>query len=463
MAISTSRWRRSARLLGLPGAAVVDQGRGLGRRLSGSDRDDVRRWARERNVERTRRVLGDLKGGPLKAGQLLSTVDALMPQDPDGTWSSALRGLQEDNEALPFAQVRGTLDAELGAAWRQQFRDFDESAVAAASIGQVHRATWSDGRRVAVKIQYPGIGEALAGDIAMLSASLRLTTLVARGLALPPLVGELRARLAEELDYEREGHHQAAFANAFADDPEFEVPAVVVATPKVLVSEWLDGEPLASVALTGTSRQRDHLGALYQRFFLCSPERVGLLHTDPHPGNFRLTSQGKLGALDFGSVLSLPGGMPPTFGSLIRVLMGGDDRAVLAGLRAGGFLRNGRNVDTRALRDYLAPFTEPADHETFHYSRTWLARQFGRINDPRNPDFAVALQLNMPAEHLFTHRVWLGLVGVLCQLDACVPVSSELQRWLPGYVTPPGPLAAGGHDTARGSAEKGSPPDAARG
>ena len=434
MSISTSRWRRSARLLGLPAAASGDRVVALARRARGDEAEEVRRWARDRNAQRTRRVLGDLKGGPLKAGQLLSTVEALMPQDPDDTWRSALTELQENNPGVPFAELRPTLVDELGPGWRDRFATFDERPVAAASLGQVHRGEWADGRPVAVKIQYPGVADALAGDVQLLAVSLRLTTLVARGLALPPLVAELRTRLADELDYIREGNHQDNFAREFADDPDVVVPAVLLATPRVLVTDWLDAQPLAQVAVRGSKAERDHLGRLYQRFFLMSPERVGLLHTDPHPGNFRLTPDGRLGVLDFGSVLPMPHGMPGTFGRLIAALLHGDDVAVLRRLGAEGFLRPGRTVDTRKLRDYLAPFTEPAAHEEFTYSRTWLKSQFGRVNDPRNPDFAVALAAEPPGR-ASVHPSGLARPrrGPLSSLGATVPVAPELRRWLPGF------------------------------
>ena len=199
-----------------------------------------------------------------------------------------------------------------------------------------------------------------------------------------------------------------------------------------MISDWLGGVPFAELARTGDEQQRDHAGQLYQRFFLVSPTRVGLLHTDPHPGNFRLVGQ-RLGVLDFGSVLSTPGGLPQTFGRLIAGMLVGDDGAVERRLREDGFIRPGRTLDVTKLAAYLAPFTEPARHETFTYSREWLRSTFGTINDPRNPDFAVALQMNMPAEQLFTHRVWLGLVGVLSGLNATVAVRSELINHLPGF------------------------------
>ncbi len=393
----------------------------------------VRRTLRDRNAARTRRVLGELKGGALKAGQLLSTVDALFPQDPEATWANTLAELQDSNPGLPFRDVAPVLVAELGAQWRASFRSFEEPAAAAASIGQVHRAVWHDGRPVAVKVQYPGVREALAADVRTISAVSRVSALVARGLALPPLVAEMRARLTEELDYLHEASVQARFAAGFHADPEVAVPAVVRATSRVLVQEWLPGTPLATLARTGSAAQRNRAGELYQRFLLSGPARVGLLHTDPHPGNFRMTPDGRLGVLDFGSSLELPDGMPATFGRLISLLLRGDEDAILAGLQDEGFVRPGVRLETAKLRDYMAPFTVPAREQTFTFTRDWLRSEFARVNDPRNPDFSVALQLSMPAEHLFTHRVWLGCLGVLCQLEATISVRPELERWLPGF------------------------------
>lgn len=434
--LPTSRARRAARLLGLPAAAAGDAAVGLLRRAAGADPTRVADEARARNAARTRAVLGELKGGALKAGQLVSTVEALLPQDPDETWRQALTALQEDNPGLPFGQVEPVLAEGLGRGWHQRFRDFDQHPVAAASIGQVHRAVWSDGRPVAVKVQYPGAREAVLGDVRTLAASLRLTSVIARGLALPPLVAELRTRLVEELDYRREAATQQAFNEAFGDDEEVVVPGVVAASTRVLVTDWLDGRPLAAVARSGTTAERDLLGTRYQRFLLRGPEQCGLLHTDPHPGNFRLMPDGRLGVLDFGSALAMPDGMPRTFGRLMTVMLSRDPDEILAGLRAEGFVRPGATVETDKLADYLAPFAEPARHEVFTYGRAWLRAQFARVNDPRNPEFAVALQLSLPAEHLFTHRVWLGVVGVLSQLEATVPVRAELVRWLPGFRPP---------------------------
>ncbi len=435
-AITTGRLRRTLRLLSLPAGAATLSLEGLLRRTAGQPSDEVRRLLRARNAARTRRVLGELKGGALKAGQLLSTVEALLPPDPESTWRETLTALQESNAALPFEQMEPVLVRELGANWRSSFHWFDESPAAAASIGQVHRGVWRDGREVAVKVQYPGVREALAADVSALSVMTRLASLVARGMALPPLVAEMRERLAEELDYQHEAQTQRRFATTFRGDPEVAIPEVVHATSRVLVMGWLDGTPLAAVGSSGSPAERNRAGTLYQRFLLSCPALAGLLHTDPHPGNFRMLPDGRLGVLDFGSALEMPSGMPPTFGRLISALLSGDDADVLRRLEADGFVRPGAGLDAGKLRDYMSPFTVPARHECFSFSPAWLRGEFGRVNDPRNPDFAVALQLSMPAEHLFTHRVWLGCVGVLCQLEATVPIRSELMRWLPGFTAP---------------------------
>ncbi len=441
MGLSPSRLRRSAAVAALPIKALGRSAHSQLARITRADYEAQKRQARADTAADTRAVLGQLKGGALKVGQLLSTVDSLFPQDPEGSWREALTALQENNPALPFSEVEPVLVAELGPGWRESFQTFDEDAVAAASLGQVHRAQWLDGNEVAVKIQYPGAAEALAADVRSLALALRLTSLVARGVSMPPLIVELRTRLAEELDYQREAQHQRRFANAYRQDHEVIIPEVVAATRRILVSNWLDGRSFPELAVSGTAAERDLAGTQYQRFFLTSPRQVGLLHTDPHPGNFRLTADNKLGVMDFGSTLVMPGGLPTSFGGLIGSTLSGDPVQVERKLREGGFIKRGAHLNVEKLMDYLSPFSEPARHEEFYFSPDWLREEFSRSNDPRNPDFAVAMKLNMPAELLFTHRVWLGVVGVLSGLHATVPVRPELEANLPGFAAALNPAA----------------------
>ncbi len=233
---------------------------------------------------------------------------------------------------------------------------------AAASIGQVHRAVWKDGRAVAVKIQYPGAGKALINDFTQLARVGRLFGLLMPGLDVKPLLDELRDRVAEELDYHLEAAAQRAFAEAYAGDPDIYVPSVVTETDHVLVTEWMDGTPLSKIISDGSKTERDRAGILLTRFLFSGPARAGLLHADPHPGNFRLLADGRLGVLDFGAVDRLPDGLPPIFGRLLRIMHDPDPdiTEVERELRADNFLRPGIAVDLDALRAFLAPLAEPS-------------------------------------------------------------------------------------------------------
>jgi predicted unusual protein kinase regulating ubiquinone biosynthesis (AarF/ABC1/UbiB family) len=332
--------------------------------------------------------------------------------------------------------VHRVLVRELGSDWRDQFRDFDDTPAAAASIGQVHRAVWADGRDVAVKVQYPGAGDALLSDLTQIGRMSRLVGMLVPGLEVKPLVAELKARVAEELDYELEAESQAAFASAYEDDPDFVVPGVVAGTKQVLVSEWVEGVPLSRIIAGGSEPDRDRAGLLLARFLFSGPARAGLLHADPHPGNFRLADDGRLVVLDYGAVNRLPDGLPAPIGPLLRLAVAGDAEGVYAGLQDEGFVRPGVGLDAERLLGYLAPILEPVRAEEFRFSRSWLRSQAVRVGDPRSPAYSTGLKLNLPPEYLLIHRVTAGAIGVLCQLEAAGPWRAELERWLPGFPEP---------------------------
>ncbi len=425
---------RSARMAILPLSHASRAAVGLGKRIGGAPAEAVAAEIQARTAEQVFRVLGELKGGAMKVGQAMSIFEAALPEEVAAPYRATLTKLQEQAPALPAAQVHGVLADNFGPRWRKRFADFDDAPAAAASIGQVHRATWLDGRPVAVKVQYPGADKALLADLNNASRLARVFASWVPGMDLKPLLAELADRVSEELDYQAEATSQRTFACAYHDDPEIAIPDVVDAGHTVIVSEWLDGTPLSRLVTDGTQEERDRAGQLYQRFLLSGPARAGLLHADPHPGNFRITPDGRFGVLDFGAVAHLPDGFPPMVGSLMRIGMAGGAEEVLEGLREEGFVRPSAKVDPQALMDFLDPFIDPARTETFHYSREWLRRQFTRLNDPRNPDFAIGLKLNLPPSYLLIHRVWLGAIGVLCQLNAEVAMRGELERWVPGFV-----------------------------
>ncbi|MFV0461327.1 MAG: ABC1 kinase family protein [Actinomycetales bacterium] len=425
---------RTAKLAALPVSYAGRTALGLGKRLSGQPGEMVSAQLQAATAEQVFKVLGELKGGAMKFGQALSIFEAAFPEEVMGPYRATLTKLQDSAPALPAQTVHSVLAAQLGSTWRNRFESFDDTPAAAASIGQVHRAVWKDGTPVAVKVQYPGAGEALLSDLTQISRAARMGTSWMRGLEIGPILTELKERMVEELDYTAEAEAQERFRTGLAPIEEFAIPAVLAVTEQVLVSEWIDGRALSAVIADGTRAERDLAALRYLELLFLGPSEVGLLHADPHPGNFRLLADGRFGVLDFGAVKHLPDGMPPAIGRLLTVALRGDADAVADGLREEGFVRT--RIDSRALLRYLDPFLEPARHEVFTFSRSWLQRLMGKINDPRRPEWTTAMKLNLPPEYLLIHRVWLGGIGVLCQLDGRVAVLDVLEDHLPGFQRP---------------------------
>jgi predicted unusual protein kinase regulating ubiquinone biosynthesis (AarF/ABC1/UbiB family) len=369
----------------------------------------------------------------MQLGQTLSDFEAAVPDEVAAPYREALVKLQEEAPPMPVRTVHAVLSQQLGGRWRDRFRDFDDAPAAAASIGQVHRATWRDGRDVAVKIQYPGAGTALMADLNQLARFARLFATLFPGLDVKPLVAELKARVVEELDYGLEADAQRGFAAAYAGDGQIVVPRVVASAPKVIVSEWLEGTPLSRIIADGSRAQRDRAGYLLSVLHFSGPQRAGLLHADPHPGNFRLLEDGRLGVIDFGATARLPDGHPEPIGRLVRWALEGRAEDVLADLRAEGFVKPGVEVDARGVLDYLLPLLEPVTSHRFRFTRAWMQEQAARIGDPRTEASKLGRQLNLPPAYLLIHRVTIGSIGVLCQLDAEADYRSVLEEWLPGF------------------------------
>lgn len=279
---------RTAKLAALPLGFAGRATWGLGKRIGGRSAELVARELQQRTAEQLFKVLGELKGGAMKLGQALSVFESALPEEVAGPYRAALTKLQDAAPPMPTRTVHAVLEERLGAEWRELFLEFEDKPAAAASIGQVHRAVWHDGREVAVKVQYPGAGEALLSDLTQLSRFARLLGPLVPGMDIKPLITEMRDRVSEELDYALEAAAQQKHAEEFADDPDVLVPAVVHRAEQVLVTEWMDGIPLAEVIADGTEEQRDRAGQLLARFLFSGPARTGLLHADPHPGNFRL-------------------------------------------------------------------------------------------------------------------------------------------------------------------------------
>ena len=434
---------RTARLAALPLGYAGRSAIGLGKRMGGKSAEAVLAEVQQRTAEQLFRTLGDLKGGAMKFGQAMSVLESALPEDVIGPYRDHLTRLQDSAPPMPTQQVREALARDLGPDWRKSLVWLDGGPTAAASIGQVHKGRWVDGREVAVKVQYPGAGDALRSDLKQLSRLARTIGSMVPGVDIKPLVEELQERVADELDYRLEADAQRQFAEAFRGDPEIVVPDVVAVGDTVLITEWLESPySLARIIDSGTPEERNHYGELLFRFLFAGPARTGMLHADPHPGNFRILpgpdgGLGRLGVLDFGAVARLPEGtLPPAMGALMRIAGLQDPDELVAGLRREGFIKDNVKIDPGQVLDYLSPFVEPSQVERFRFSREWMREQFQRVNNPRDPLYTVALKLNLPPSYLLIHRTWLGGIGVLSQLGAEAPFRQILTESLPGFADP---------------------------
>lgn len=430
---------RAARLAKMPLSLAGRAALGLGRRLGGASAEQVQRELQERTAAELFQVLGELKGGAMKVGQQLSLFEAAVPEHLAEPFRAALTQLQDQAPPRPLSEFEPVLRASLGPGWRAKFDSFEETAASAASIGQVHRARWHDGREVAVKMQYPGAAGALRADLRQLDRLSRVLGPLLPGMDLGPLIAELSDRMLEELDYRREAWTQEAFHAVYDGDPQILVPAVIDHGPGVLVSEWVDGEPLNRLIARGAEADRavlERLAPSYIAFLLGAPERAGLLHADPHPGNFLHAADGRLAVLDFGAADRLPDGLPIQMGRLLSIALRADSETLLDGLREEGFVRDAVQVDAAEVLAILEPLIAPCRQQSFVFTREWLREISAEIGDPRGGAFRVALKLNLPPHYVLIHRVWLGGTAVLCQMGVEIATRDVVSAYVPGLDLP---------------------------
>ena len=427
--------KRSAKMASIPLSLAGRGAIGFGRQLIGQSPDFAFADSQEKTAEQIFKVLGELKGGAMKFGQALSVFEAALPEDIAKPYRETLVKLQEAAPPLPARVVHKVLAKELGEHWRDNFAEFNDTPAASASIGQVHKGLWKDGRAVAVKIQYPGAKEALISDLNQIQRFAKIFQLLLPGVEMKPLLEELKARIIEEVDYRYEASAQSACFEAYKGDSDIAIPEVIMATDRVLVSQWLEGTPLSKVIADGTQDERNNAGIRLARFHFTAPMRAGLLHADPHPGNFRVLKDGRLGVLDFGACNRLPNGFPEPFKRLLRNALEGDAIALYNGFKEDGFILSDVEVSPELVLDYLLPLVEPLRTDYFAYSRDWLRTQSVRVGDPRNPTAKIGFQLNLPPEYVLIHRVTLGTTGIFCQLRAEGNFRDEALSWFP-EITP---------------------------
>ena len=428
--------RRNAKLASIPVGMAGRAALGLGKRLTGKSKDEVNAELMEKAANQLFSVLGELKGGAMKVGQALSVLEAAIPEEFGEPYRDALTKLQKDAPPLSAEKVHRVLDGQLGTKWRDRFTSFDDEPVASASIGQVHKGIWRDGREVAVKIQYPGADEALRADLKTMRRLTSVLKQLAPGADVQSVVDELVERTEMELDYRLEADNQRAFAKAYEGHPHFLIPHVVGSSPKVVVSEWVHGKPMAEIIKSGKRDERDICGTRLFELTFEAPARVGMMHGDAHPGNFMMAPDGKMIVIDFGAVAPLPDGLPVELGMMIRLARDKNYDELLPAMDRIGFVRAGEQLPVEAVDEMLAQYVEPVQVPVFHYTRKWLQKhaQSNMQNAPQQ--LKMARQMDLPASLAIPLRVIGSTVAISCQLDCRVPVASMAEELIPGFAEP---------------------------
>jgi predicted unusual protein kinase regulating ubiquinone biosynthesis (AarF/ABC1/UbiB family) len=382
------------------------------------------------------KVLGSMRGAAMKVGQTLSAVDlGLVPEEIRPQFQEILASLQHDAKPVSFKSIRKVIEEDLEEKLSDAFASFEEEPIAAASIGQVHRATLDDGRVVAVKVQYPGIAEAIHADMQNLRLALKLLNVIAPGIDTGPIAEEIRERIGQELDYELEAANQHAMARVYSNPahphPFIVVPDVVssLCRERVLVSEYIDGHRFAE-ARDWPAEQRDRLGEILIRFYINGPLRHRLLNGDPHPGNSLFLDDGRVAFLDFGFFKTLSDEEVSQLIASTRATHEDDAQALFDVIAPLGNLPRDRGLEEPFLENYQAIFGWLlTDQEvTVDGSATGaMMRSYTRM---RNSGQFDALQL--PAEHFVMMRAVMLLIGLLGQLRATGRWLNVAREWLLG-------------------------------
>jgi predicted unusual protein kinase regulating ubiquinone biosynthesis (AarF/ABC1/UbiB family) len=382
-------------------------------KVRGAAADEARRAELEerfaiRTAEDVARELGNMKGAIMKAGQLIGFIaEGLPPQAQE-----ALASLQADVPPMSPGLARGVIRDELGAEPEELFLDWEEEPVAAASIGQVHRAVLHDGRRVAVKVQYPGVADAITGDLD--NAELlygMVSALALKNLDVKALVEELRQRMGDELDYRIEAGCQQEFADRYATHPFIKVPGVVPerSARRVLTSEWVDGQTWAEFEASATEDARQQAGEVLFRFAQGSVHLHGVFNGDPHPGNYRFHADGTMTFLDFGLVKRWTPGEFERLDPILDAVMDQDVDLLVKRMVQAGFLAADHGLDPQHVFEYVGNPYVPYLTEQFTFTREFVADALGRMLDVAGPYGDVLNALNMPASFVILDRVVWGV------------------------------------------------------
>jgi predicted unusual protein kinase regulating ubiquinone biosynthesis (AarF/ABC1/UbiB family) len=428
--IPTGRIRRTAKVAGLAGGQTA---RNYATKAANLTRGEQKRReaAARRQAEAAEQildVLGNMKGAAMKVGQVASYIDTgAFPEEFQARIQEKLAELRDSAPRVAFEEMRAVIEDGLDARIGDVFAEFDEAAVAAASIGQVYRARLRDdeggrlaGREVAVKVQYPGVAEAVRADLQNLGLLLRVLKRIAPGIDVKGTSAEIRERLTDELDYEQEAQAQRAMARAWRDHPFVVIPEVATAlsSERVLVTEWIAGRPFEAVSELPEA-ERDRFGEIVYRFFAGGLYRNGHFSGDPHPGNYRLLDDGRVMFLDFGMTKHVDGDHLERERAAMRAGMAGDAEALHQALIAAGYYAPDFEIDSRLVLDHFRDVTAwYVDDGVLTVDRALVTRVLIDSGDPRSPHWEVMRRATLPPDAMFARRMEGLVLGVLGHLGA---------------------------------------------
>jgi predicted unusual protein kinase regulating ubiquinone biosynthesis (AarF/ABC1/UbiB family) len=437
--IPTSRARRTATVATLAASEAVKQ---FGTRAANVTRGEEASEAAlaRRQLETAKQivaVLGTMKGAAMKLGQVMSFLDVgLVAEEHRDEFQRELAKLRDSAPTVSFKQMRRVIEDDLEEPISEVFATFDEEPIAAASIGQVYRATLrDDGREVAVKVQYPGVAGAVRADLQNLDMIMRLLKRMTPGMDVKAIAEEIRERIGEELDYELEAQNQRSLARIFAGHPFIVVPDVVssLTRERVMVSEFVRGVGFEELK-TRPQAERDRIGEIVFRFFLGCLYRHRQFSGDPHPGNFLLQDDGRVAFLDFGLFKRMDRAPVELELACQRAVVEGDAATLHELLAKSGFLPQPDRVDPEHLlafiRDAIWWYTT-AD-ETVALTPEIATQVMIESSDPRSSYFREMRHQQMRPEHLFGRRMEMLTLAVLSQLRARANWHRIAREWMYG-------------------------------
>lgn len=443
--LPTGRFGRLARV----GVAAAEQAaKQAGTRAANVGRSDARAAiALERRqletAEQIVTVLGGMKGAAMKLGQVLSFVDlGMVPPEHRERFQAKLATLRDSAPTFSFDAMRRVIESDLEQPVGKAFADFDPEPIAAASIGQVYRASLADGRDVAVKVQYPGIADAVRADMKNLGVLLRLARTLTPELDTKAVATEIRERIVDELDYELEASNQRAMARLYEGHPFIHVPRVVgsLCRERVIVTELVEGDGFELLRAEPPA-ERDRIGEIVFRFYFGSMYRHRRFSGDPHPGNMIRLPDGRVAFLDFGLFKTISREVAELELACQRATSEGDAGELHRLMSAAGFLPRGDRLGPDDLLAYVRDgIWWYATDARVDIDQDVVNRAFIQVSDPRSTHFNTARHQDIAPEHLFGRRLELLTLAVLGQLESGANWHSIAREWMYGEppVTPLG-------------------------